>query len=105
MAPLVLPGVLRVIFPLLSEAESKNAAMAILQQAQQLQEQQAEMAAQGEQEPQEGGEEPAQKTEPRVVIGMPQRKLLGRQRRLVESSVRGLAAHLDKMTKELRQPS
>lgn len=105
MAPLVLPGVLRVIFPLLSEAESKNAAAAILQQAQQMMQEQAEMAAQGEQEPQEGGEEPAQKAEPRVVIGMPQRKLLGRQRRLVDSSVRGLAAHLDKLTRELRQPS
>ena len=105
MAPLVLPGILRVIFPLLSEAESRNAAAAILQQVQQLQEQQAEMAAQGEQEPPEGGEEPAQKAEPRVVIGMPQRKLLGRQRRLVDSSVRGLAAHLDKLTRELRQPS
>lgn len=105
MAPLVLPGVLRVIFPLLSEAESKNAAAAILQQAQQMMQEQAEMAAQGEQEPQEGGEEPAQKAESRVVIGMPQRKLLGRQRRLVDSSVRGLAAHLDKLTRELRQPS
>lgn len=98
MAPLVLPGILRVMFPLLSEQQAKEAASAILQQAQQMM--QAQQAAQ---ESQEGDEGDVQKVEPRWSIGALQRKLLGHQKRLVSSSVRGLAAQLDRLTQELKQ--
>lgn len=105
MAPMVLPGVLMTIFPLLTKDQATQAAQAMLVQVQQLQQQQA-MAAQqgqdGEDGPSDDQEGAVQKAEAPLVVGAKQRKLLGHQRRLVDASVRGLAAQLDLLTKELR---